>query len=169
MIPRLVPAALLTALSLNGCAAPGGGSAIIDDHADVTTRMLTIANRFEQDRRRGGISEVVADIDQCYASATRFVVQTFALRDCLVLDYVGYWTDVNVGRRAFKTALPFFEDQVASQRWGHYGPLAQFDTPQRLLAYLANSNGLVQIDLAQISRAPARGNRTAPPRPATQL
>jgi hypothetical protein len=115
------------------------------------------------------MSEVMADIDRCYASATRFVVQTFALRDCLVLDYVGYWTDVNVGRRAFKIALPFFENQVASQRWGHYGPLAQFDTPQRLLAYLANSNGLVQIDLAQISPAPARGHRTAPARPATQL
>ena len=90
MIRRLIPAALLAALSLNGCAAPGGGPAIIDDHADVTTRMPTIASRFDQDRRRGGMSEVMADSDRCYASATRFVVQTFALRDCLVLDYVGY-------------------------------------------------------------------------------
>lgn len=158
MIQRLIPAALLTALTLAGCAAPSGGPAIIDDHADVTTRMLTIASRFEQDRRRGGMLEVTADIDRCYASATRFVVQIYALRDCLVLDYVGYWTDVNVGRRALKMSLPFFEDQVASQRWGHYGPLAQFDRPQRLLAYLANSNGLVQIDLAQMAPMTAKGS-----------
>ncbi len=37
MITRLFPAALLTALTLAGCAARGGSPAVIDDHADLTT------------------------------------------------------------------------------------------------------------------------------------
>lgn len=45
-------------------------------------------------------------------------------------------------------ALPYFEDQVSAQYWAHYGPLAQFDTPQRLMA-----------DLVQLNAGPVRGSR----------
>lgn len=45
-------------------------------------------------------------------------------------------------------ALPYLEDQVFTQCWTHYGPLAQFDTPQRLMA-----------DLAQLNAGPVRGSR----------
>jgi len=48
----------------------------------------------------------------------------------------------------FKVALPYLEDQVSTQYWAHYGPLAQFDTPQRLMA-----------DLAQLNAGPVRGSR----------
>ncbi len=63
---------------------------------------------------------------------------------------------MNVSRPAFKMAMPFFLDQVALQRWAHYGPLAKFDTPQRLAAYLTNSNGLVQNNLVKINSSPSR-------------
>ncbi len=98
MVPRLVPLALLTALTLAGCGGRGGGSVgsvgglgggtgFVDLHADVTTRMFVIAQRFELDRNQGGMSQVALDIDRCYAEAMHYgEAQIFALRDCLVLD-----------------------------------------------------------------------------------
>ncbi len=155
MAPRSILLVLVTALT--GCGSPGGAPAFIDGHADVSTRMSVIAQRFELDRSQGGMSEVAADVGRCYAEATRYsVVQTFALRDCLILDYVGYRTSAVGSHAAVKPALPFFSDQAAPQRWEHYGPLAQFDTSQRLYAYLANSSSLVQNDLVKINSAPSR-------------
>jgi len=139
--------AIAGALALAGCATP----AVIDSHATVPVRIFNIASRFEQDRRQGGMTAVTTDIEQCYAAATLPVVKIFELRDCLVLDYVGYQTDVTIGRRHFGVAMPYFEDRTAFARWAKYGPPAQFDNPNRLIAYLSNGNGLVQLDLARIA------------------
>jgi len=49
----------------------------------------------------------------------------------------------------FEVALPSFEDQVSTQCWMHYEPLAQFGTPQPLMA-----------DLAQLNAGPVRGSRS---------
>jgi len=141
--------AIAGALALAGCATP----TVVDSHATVPVRMFNIAGRFEQDRRQGGMTGVTADIERCYASATVPVVKIYELRDCLVLDYVGYQTDVTIGRRQFRVAMPYFEDQAAFARWTRYGPPAQFDNPNRLVAYLSNGNGLVQLDLARIEAA----------------
>lgn len=146
MMPRHPLVALLV-LCAAGCSRTGAGPAVLDPRADADTRMTAIAARFEADRNRGGMSGVIADIEGCYASAVRPVTRVYALRDCLVLDYVAYKTDVAVGRGAYGQGLPYFSDQTATQRWGRYGPLAQFDSPQRLLRYLDDANGLVQLRL----------------------
>lgn len=150
MIRRSLRSVLLGALALSGCTAP----VVVEPHADVPTGMWNIASRFEQDRRQGGMAGVIADIEQCYASATGPVVKVYTLRDCLVLDYVGYRTDVTIGRRLWHQALPYFEDKAATARWTWYGMLAQFDTPTRLVEYLRNAEASVQLDLAQINAAP---------------
>ena len=55
--------AIAGALALAGCATP----AVVDSHATVPARMFTIASRFEQDRRQGGMTAVTTDIERCYA------------------------------------------------------------------------------------------------------
>ena len=99
----LIVAAAVAALGLSGCATP----AVEDPHADVGTRMYAIAARFEQARREGGMGGVIVEIDCCYASTTKPVIELYALRDCITLDYVGYRMDVDVGRRVFHQTLPY--------------------------------------------------------------
>ena len=167
---QFVPAALLGLLAVGGCAQIGGAPIIVGSHASVPERMMAIASRFEQDRRQGGMSGVIGGIGQCYASAANLVIEIYAVRDCLVLDYAAYWTDMKVGRRLNGgRPLPFFEDRTATERWARYAPLAQFDTPQRMLNYLKDSNTLVQMDLAQINAGPVLGNRPLFPHLATHL
>ena len=138
------------ALLAAGCMAP----ITIDPHADVATRMNTIADRFDEDRRKGGMAGVIADVEKCYASAIGRVIQVFALRDCLVLDYMGYRMDVEVRRRLWNQTLPYYEDDVAASRWTRYGMLARFASGQRLSEYMENARQLVLIDLARKDAAP---------------
>jgi len=58
----------------------------------------------------------------------------------------------------FKVALPYLEDQVSTQCWAHYGPPAQFSTPQRLMA-----------DLAQLNAGPVRESRPLHQTPALHV
>jgi hypothetical protein len=123
----LKPAAQLgaiLALALSGCATP----AVTESHADPATRMLAVAQRFDQDRRTAGM---IDDIGKCYARASALVIEIYALRDCLVLDYVAYRTDVTIGRRIDGGPLPFFTDQAFAARAGRYAQMDQGDDPNQ--------------------------------------
>lgn len=121
-----------------------------------------VARRFDASRQSGGMTGIITEVEGCYASATHPVVQIYALRDCLALDYVGYQYDVNVGRRFFKMATPFYEDAAASTRWTPYAQLAQFKTPGQFMGYMNDANALVQLDLAALNphpQPPAQGRK----------
>jgi hypothetical protein len=151
MSPRLkiVPPAVATALALAACSTP----VVVQQHADVNTRMRAIATRFVHDQQQGGMAGVIADIDACYASATHPFADVLNLRDCLVLDYVGYHEDQTVGRSFGMGPLPYFADPTSVQRWKNYGLLADYRTPAELPGYMRDSNQFVQIDVAQIKAA----------------
>jgi hypothetical protein len=141
----------ISTLALSGCATP----AVTEAHADPATRMLAVAQRFDQDRRTAGMAGVIDDIGKCYARASSLVIEIYALRDCLVLDYVAYRTDVTIGRRIDGAPLPFFTDQAFAARAGRYAQLDGFTTTQQLMKYLTDTNELVQLDLrTQINAAP---------------
>lgn len=141
-------------LGLGGCGPNGLTPTITGSNAGVTARMMAIAATFERDRRQGGMAGVTEGIDKCYSAATFPVVNIMGVRDCMVLDYVGYRTDVTIGRTAFGMALPFFEDRVAMTRLQRYAPLARLEPTSRMLGYLTDASGLVQQDLAQINAEP---------------
>ncbi len=100
------------------------------------------------------MSSVIADIEQCYVSASKPAVKVYALRDCLVLDYTGYHTDATIGRRRYHQSLPFFENQVFITRVETYALLDGFATPTQLAKYLKDTSDLVQFDLTQLNAAP---------------
>ena len=141
-------------LGLNACGPNGLTPTVMGSNPGVAARMMVIAATFERDRRQGGMAGVTAGIDKCYAAATFPVVNIMGVRDCMVLDYVAYRTDVTIGRTAFGMALPFFDDRVAMARLQRYAPFAQLEPQSRMLRYLNDSNGLVQQDLAQINAEP---------------
>jgi len=143
----------LLALMLSACAVP----AVEDEHANAGTRMQGVAARFEQARRRGGMAAVVSEIDDCYRSATFPLIKVYALRDCLVLDYVGYRTDVTIGRRLFHQALPFFEDKAFTGRASHYAQLDSFTSPAQLANYFKDAGTLTQYDIGQLNAPIVRG------------
>ena len=145
-------------LAVAGCAQ----LAVDDLEPDIGSRMHAIASRFEQSRRTGGMSGVIADIEQCYASATQLVIKVNALRDCLVLDYVGYRTDVDIGRRLFHQSLPYFVDPTFVTRQAHYGQLDGFPTPPQQMQYLRDANALVQLDIRQMNVAPVYSHPRKP-------
>jgi len=142
-------------LVLSACATP----AIEEPHEDAGTRMQNVAARFEQARRRGGMAGVIADIDDCYKSATAPIIKVYSLRDCLVLDYVAFRTDVAIGRRLFHQALPFFEDQVFVRRTSHYAQIDGFTSPAQLANYFNDAGTLVQYDIGQINTPMIRGRQ----------
>ena len=121
----LLPAAIGSLLVLGGCATP----VVMDSHADAASRMMVVARRFDASRQSGGMTGIITEVEGCYASATRPVVQIYARRDCLALDYVGYQYDVTVGRRLFNMATPFYEDAIATTRWTPYAQLAHWQHP----------------------------------------
>lgn len=149
----LVVAAGLIA-GLSGCGPNGLTPTVLGTRTDVPSRMMAIAMVFERDRRQGGMAGVIAGVDKCYAAATFPVVNIMGVRDCMILDYVGYRTDVTVGRKAFGLALPFYEDRAAMTRLQRYAPMAQLEPQTRMLRYLTDSSFLVQQDLAQINAEP---------------
>ncbi len=90
---------------------------VADPHGSVGSRMWGVAGRFDQDFRTGGMAQVSSDIDACYRQATIPVTKMYALQDCLVLDYTGYTTDVNLGRKVLKgPPLPYFENTTFAAR-----------------------------------------------------
>jgi hypothetical protein len=137
----------LGALALSGC------GAVIDPHASAGNRMMGIAARFEEDQHRGGMSGVIDDIQNCYIAATLPVIKVYALRDCMVLDYVGYREDVRIGRRIFHQALPYFEDRAFLDRQIHYAPLDGFQGSQ-IVTYMLDAYQAVQFDRRQINAGP---------------
>ncbi len=146
---RLSPIALTAALcGLASCAPP----VVLQQHADVSTRMHLVAQRFVADQQRGGMAGVTEDIEACYARATSPAVDVYTLRDCIVLDDVAYRHDMTVGRSFGMGSLPYFAPTVITQRWEKYGPMAQYQSLQEIAGYTRDANDLVQIDLAQMRR-----------------
>jgi hypothetical protein len=144
--PPIGPFALTVGLLLTACSTP----VVLRQHADVQTRMRTIAARFLNDQQQGGMAGVIADIEACYAGATHPVIDVYTLRDCLILDYVAYHNDHTVGLAFGAGPLPYFTDATAIQRWKNYGLVADYRTPTELAGYLRDASQLVQIDIAQI-------------------
>jgi len=76
------------------------------------------------------MAELTTGIEACYRDATFPVTKTYALQDCLVLDYTGYRRDVTVGRKLLKSpALPYFADSTFSACAAHYGRPDGFPGP----------------------------------------
>jgi hypothetical protein len=133
-------------LLLTACSTP----VVLRQHADARTRMRAIAVRFLNDQQQGGMAGVIADIEACYAGVTHPVIDVYALRDCLILDYVAYHNDHTVGQAFGAGPLPYFTDATAIQRWKNYGLVADYRTPAELAGYLRDASQLVQIDIDQI-------------------
>lgn len=157
MTKLFFPAALLGQLAMAGCAQIGMAPTIAGDRLPIKDRMFTIASRYEQDRREGGMAGVAEGIAKCYNMATSPVVVIYGVRDCLILDYVASLTVMTGRRQDPGLKVPFLQFQTASARWDHYAPMAQFDSRQRMIRYLNDSNDIVQVDLGQINVGPLMG------------
>ncbi len=83
------PALMALSIAPNACTTP----AMIEPHADPGTQMNAIAQRVEQACRQREMTRVIENIGNCYAASTSPVIGVFALRDCLVLDYITYRSD----------------------------------------------------------------------------
>ncbi len=59
---------------------------------NVKGRMHDLAARYVHDEETG-MTGVIADLQNCYASASRFRIKRSALRDCLILDTVAFYED----------------------------------------------------------------------------
>ncbi len=143
-------AAACAALSLGGCYL-----AIQDPTTDPATRNAAIAARFQQDFHQGGMAGVIDDIEKCYAASSTPIIKVNALRDCMVLDYTGYRTDVTVGQGILKEApFPYFEVRTVADRLKHYSHLAEMDDPIQSATYLRVAYEQITRDMVSMTQGP---------------
>lgn len=120
--------------------------------ADVEGRMHDLAVRYVHDEETG-TTGVIADLQNCYASASRFRIKRSALRDCLVLDAVAFYEDSRFEQAFGAASLPWFELETKAARWGYYGSLASFGDVDRQVHYMAKRAGLVETEIQRIGSA----------------
>lgn len=149
-IRTLVPLFMMT---VSGCTTPTG-IVVQDPEPDAATEISTVAYRFEQARRTGGMAGVVQSVQDCYRDATVPFTKIWALRECIVLDYAGYRMDVDIGRRILHDPIPYFSDAEFGPRSVRYAKMDGFSSPQQLTNYLVDAQAAVQADLAQLNQNP---------------
>lgn len=145
--------AALFILAASGCTTPTG-LVVQDPQPDAATEISTVAYRFEQARRTGGMAGVVQSVQDCYREATVPFTKIWALRECLVLDDAGYRMDVTLGRRVFHSPNPFYADAVYRARSWRYAQMDEFTTQTQLTNYVIDANAAVQADMAQLNQNP---------------
>ena len=107
------------------------------------------ADRFDRDKQRGGMTEVISDIQQCYSRTTRPRVDQQALRQCLVFDYFTVRFNAETERQMPGLGnLPFYQQNAVQERLGRYGPLAGFRDPAVLGGYIAQGSKSIFSALA---------------------
>lgn len=156
-MPRTSSRALmLAALLLTACQAPGtrpppGAGQAAGQNPTMTPAAWAeagyLVDRFEAARQQGGMTGVSADIQQCYARATRPVVQRLPLRECMVLDTFASRLDAETAKiMPGVGGMPYYQAQTVAARYGRYGPMAGFADPQVLGGYLAQgSNSMFTV------------------------
>ena len=97
--------------------------------------------------KQNGMAGVISEIEACYTAGTRFLVNPWAVRDCLILDLVGTREDNSIGRAAFGINIPYFEERQHVSRWARYGQLAGFNDANRQLRYMTDGATLVELQL----------------------
>ena len=147
----------VAALLLGGCTATG--LAVEDPNPDIQQEVWNIASRYDTSFKAGGMAGVTQEIESCYQSATVPVTKIWALRDCLILDYTGFYTDMKVGRRLNHISLPYFAPETFAARTTRYAKMDGFTSPAQLSNYFKDTEDLVQIDLAQLNQGPIVVNR----------
>ena len=143
---------LIAAMALGGCTATG--LAIEDPHPDVQQEVWNVASRYDSAFRSGGMAGVTQEIENCYQAATVPATKIWALRDCLILDYTGFYTDMKVGRRINHASLPFFAPETFETRTNRYAKMDGFTSGAQLSNYFKDTEDLVQLDLAQLNEGP---------------
>lgn len=134
------------AVALSACQAAPAVPGAHGPRADTMGRMQDLADRYAADKRNG-MAGVIADVEGCYAAASRYPTDPYALRDCLILDAVAAREDDRNGGAFGWGNLPYFDTRVRADRWGRYGRLARFTDSGRQLRYMADGAGLVEGQL----------------------
>ena len=117
--------------------------------ADVNRRMHALAVRYVHDEV-SGMTGVIADLQNCYVSASQFRAKANALRDCLILDAVAFY-EANRFDQAFgATGLPYSNPETKTARWSYYEPLAGFNDVDRQLHYMTERAALVETAIQSI-------------------
>ena len=153
----IAAAATLAGCQVAGFAGPGSSQAAVRS-ANVSPAAWayanTLADRFEADRAQGGMVGVSADIERCYAGATRPHVDRLQLRQCMVFDTFTVRLNAEVARSMPGLGdLPWYQTHAAVLRANHYGPLAGFTDPEILTGYLKQGSDTVFAALAARRRA----------------
>ena len=119
------------------------GLVVQDPEPDAATEISTVAFRYDQARRAGGMAGLVQSVQQCYQDATVPFTKVWALRECIVLDHAAYLTGVSVGRRVFHDPNPYFADQTHQSRSWTYGKMDGFSLQRQLVNYLLDAEALL--------------------------
>ena len=161
-LTRVLRVLLATAV-LGGCTATG--VAVEDPHPDVQQEIWNDASRYDTAFKAGGMAGVSAEIERCYQDATVPVTKIWALRDCLIVDFTGFYTDMKVGRRINHASLPYFAPDTFETRTNRYAKMDGFTSGAQLSNYFQDAEKLVQIDLAQLNEGPIVINHPLQRRP----
>ena len=161
MMKLPIVAALGAALVLSACQMPQQrgplGPTLADARSAYPPGYLVQANRlvdrFEADRRQGGMIGVSADIADCYRMTTRPYVQVSALRECMILDNFAVKFDQEMARRyGIGGGIPFFSFTAFSGRLQRFGQRAGFTDGEVLGGYIGQGASTMFAVLADRRR-----------------
>lgn len=110
------------------------------------------AGRFDHAFRTGGMTDVAADIDDCYADAMRSH-QSIAIRYCLVYDDFGDRFAAQMNKQASLPIPPFFQPATVYPRMARYSGPAGFNDAQIMSGYLQQGSNTIFSVIASRTRA----------------
>ena len=97
---------------------------------------------------KGGMAEVVSDIQRCYAAAnydqTHGLGRPGETRFCVAYDGIAYRIDNTVARRHGWGRTPYFEPEIAARRWSSHVYDAGFGRVREIDDYMRKSAALAQ-------------------------
>ncbi len=140
------------AINLSACQMPVAQ----DFQADTQGRMRDLAARYMRDQE-AGMAGIIGDVEDCYASGSPSRNDIYALRDCFILDAVGFREDSRFDRILGIGNLPYYQERTRAARWSHYGRLAGFGDTEYQVLYMVKGAALVETEIRKM-----RGS-TVPP------
>jgi hypothetical protein len=115
----------------------GGGGLPFDD-----VLVHRVAARFVSDWRQGGMSGLVTDLRNCYASAERGGPNRSALRDCIALDTAAKNRERADEQRFGRPMTDYLSDNAELARFNRYSPQV-FNSKAEAFDFIRNNGRAV--------------------------